>query len=65
MRRFDEFNTLSWRILTTTRLSPMVIQATVQPFSPGPGHELEHAAPWLTSFTIRNGKITELVLRPL
>jgi hypothetical protein len=65
MRAFDELNTLSWGVLSTTQLSPTVVLTTEQPFTPGPGHELEHAAPWLTSFTIKNGKITTLIWRQL
>jgi hypothetical protein len=65
MRAFDELDTLSWGVLSTTQLSPTVVLTTEQPFTPGPGHELEHAAPWLTSFTIRDGKITKLIWRQL
>lgn len=65
MRAFDELNTLSWAVLGTTQLSPTVVLTTEQPFTPGPGHELEHAAPWLTSFTIRSGKIVKLIWRQL
>jgi hypothetical protein len=65
MRAFDDLNTLSWSVLSSQQLSPTVVLTIEQPFAMGPGHELEHAAPWLTRFTIRNGKIANLVWRRL
>jgi hypothetical protein len=61
MRAFDELNTLSWGILTSKQLSPTVVLTSEQPSVSGPGHELEHAAPWTTRFTVRNGKIVHLI----
>jgi hypothetical protein len=61
MRAFDELNTLSWTILSSKQLSRTVVLTSERPSVRGPGHELEHAAPWSTRFTIRNGKITRLV----
>lgn len=61
VRAFDEYNTLSWSVLRSQQISSTVVFTIEQPFARGPGHELEHAAPWISRFTIRNGKIFDLV----
>jgi hypothetical protein len=63
LRQFDEYNTLSWSVLSFQQISPTVVLTVEQPFAPGLGHELEDAAPWITRLTIRNGKIFYLVWR--
>jgi hypothetical protein len=63
MRAFDAYNTLSWSVLGSQQISSTVVFTIEQPFTRGPGHELEHAAPWITRFTIKNGKIFDLVWR--
>jgi hypothetical protein len=65
MRAFDNLNTLSWSVLSSQQLSPTVVLTIDHPFTMGPGHELEHAAPWVTRFTISNGTIVDLVWRQL
>jgi hypothetical protein len=57
---FDHWNQASWTILRREQLSPGVVLTIEHPSAKGPGHELDRAAPWVTVFTIRNGKIVNL-----
>ena len=41
--------------------SPSVVLTIERPAVKGPGHQLDHAGPWLTMFTLKNGKIVNLV----
>jgi hypothetical protein len=64
VRAFDVFNSLSWSVLQSRQLSPTVVLTIEQPSVRGPGHELDHARPWLTLITIKRGQITNLVWMP-
>jgi hypothetical protein len=64
VRVFDRSHALSWYLDRTERLSPSVVIAIVQPEVKGPGHELDDASPWLTMFSLKNGKIVNLVWMP-
>lgn len=61
VRTFDRYNALSWAVQRTQQLSPSLVLTVEQPYVRGPGHELEGAPPWLTLFTIRSGKIVNLI----
>lgn len=61
---FDRANVLRWFMERSEQLSPGVILTIDQPSVRGPGHELHQAGPWLTLFTIKAGKIANLIWMP-
>jgi len=61
VRAFDRANVLRWFLQRSEQLSRSVILTIEQPYVPGPGHELDRAGPWMTLFTIKSGKIVNLV----
>jgi hypothetical protein len=63
VRAFDRGNGLDWIVDKFQQLSPTVVLTIERPRM-GPGHELLRAESWLTLFTIKNGKIVNLVWMP-
>jgi hypothetical protein len=61
---FDRQNRFSWSLQRFEQFSPSVVLTIEEPYVKGPGHELENARPWLTIFTIKNGRISTLVWLP-
>jgi len=63
VQAFDRWNRLDWIADKFEQLSPTVVLTIERPRK-GPGHELLRTEPWVTLFTIRNGKIVNLVWMP-
>lgn len=64
IRAFNIESWLSWYLVSSRQLSPSTILTIERPSTPGPGHELAGAQPWLTLFSIKSGKIVSLVWMP-
>lgn len=64
IRAFDGQDWLSWFGVRSKQLSPSTVLTIERASAAGPGHELARAEPWLTLFTIKNGKIISLVWMP-
>jgi hypothetical protein len=54
---------LDWIVDRVEQRSPSVVLTIERPRT-SPGHEGVRADPWVTLFTIRNGKIVNLVWTP-
>jgi hypothetical protein len=64
VQAFDEANVLRWFVERTDQLSSGVVLTIEQPYTRGPGHELDGAEPWLTLFTLQSGEIVNMIWMP-